>query len=59
VWVRAAEPFLTQVSRAEGTVQQRYSSPDAPSIGDIAVAFGSVWTSASEDSTVLRLDVDP
>ena len=47
--------MLTRVDVATGTVAERLTLPTVTSIGDVLVAFGSVWTSGSEDDVVLRI----
>jgi hypothetical protein len=55
VWVRATSPFLTRIDRDSGEVIETFSSPEAPSIGDIVVTAGSVWTTASDHDVLFRL----
>lgn len=53
VWIRNTDPLLTRVDRATGEILGTYTS-DFTSGGDSVYAFGSVWTSASDDATILR-----
>ena len=53
VWVRNVDPFLTRADRNTGAVVQQYQA-DATSGGDILYAFGSIWTTASDDATLFR-----
>ena len=55
VWVRNPDTFLTRIDSASGAVTARYASRAALSGGSVLVAYGSLWTSASDDSTVLRV----
>ncbi len=55
LWIRSKDPVLTRVDVATGTVAERLTLPTVTSIGDVLVAFGSVWTSGSEDDVVLRI----
>jgi virginiamycin B lyase len=53
VWVRAPEAFLTRIDPATNQVVEVIDGP--VSAGDVTVAFGSVWATASNSLTVYRL----
>lgn len=53
VWIRGTDPVLTRADRVTGAVIAQYPL-DVTSAGDTVYAFGSVWTSASDDAIVLR-----
>ncbi len=53
VWIRDTAPLLTRADRATGAIIAQYTL-EATSSGDSVYAFGSVWTSASDDATILR-----
>jgi hypothetical protein len=58
VWLRTAdERFLVRLDAEDGTPVEGIVS-DQFSIGDALVAFGSVWTSLSEEETLLRVGYD-
>jgi streptogramin lyase len=56
IWVRATDPFLVRIDPATGNVIETIDVPRGSD--DVAVAFGSVWTT-SEHGQVLRLDPEP
>jgi hypothetical protein len=53
VWIRSTDPVLTRADRQTGQIIATYTA-DVTSSGDSVYAFGSVWTSASDDATILR-----
>ena len=53
LWIRNAADFLQHVDTETGAVEM--ISADAPSGGDVLVAFGSVWASAYNDAALFRL----
>jgi hypothetical protein len=53
VWIRNIDPFLTRADRETGEIIERYTAT-VTSGGDTVYAFGSVWTSASEDAKIFR-----
>lgn len=57
VWVRAEDPdpFLTQIDPASRRVVRVVEAPDLPSGGDVVSDGTSVWVSAYDDGTVVRL----
>ena len=54
IWVRNPSSFLVRIDPAR-RVSARYALGSALSGGSLLVAEGSLWTSASDDSTVLRV----
>jgi outer membrane protein assembly factor BamB len=54
VFLRSGERFLVRLDAATGTPVSGVSA-DVESSGDVVVAFGSVWTSASDDAALFRL----
>ena len=55
LWVRSADPLLTRIEPATGAVTDRLTSTAVSSVGDVLSAFGSVWTSGSDDDVVIRV----
>lgn len=53
VWVRAPDAFLVRIDPATNEVVDRINGP--VSGGDVTVAFGSVWATASQALTVYRV----
>jgi hypothetical protein len=54
VWVRSADRFLARLDPVSGEPVAGISA-DVESIGDVVVAFGSVWTTAYDDAALFRL----
>jgi hypothetical protein len=57
VWVRNPSEFLARFDAATGDLIQTYS-PDVSSGGDMLLAFGSVWTTAFDNSTLFEVPID-
>lgn len=57
VWVRSEDRFLVRLDPTDLAPVEGLRSPDTPSGGDTLVAFGSVWTTAYDDATLLRIAV--
>ena len=62
VWVRNTETFLTRIDRATGDVIEDDNNAVYAEIagrltsgGDIVVGFGSIWTSAYDDTKLFRI----
>ena len=55
VWIRAEDPFLTQIDPESHTVVRVIEAPDLPSGGDVVSDGTSVWTSAYDDGAVVGL----
>jgi len=55
VWVRAGNPFLTQIDPEAHRVVRVIEAPDLPSGGDVVSDGTRVWTSAYDDGTVVGL----
>ena len=55
VWVRSEDPFLTQIDPASRRVVRVVEAPDLSSGGDVVSDGTSVWASAYDDGTVVRL----
>ena len=55
MWVRAEDPFLTQIDPKAHRVVRVIEAPDLPSGGDVVSDGASVWTSAFDDGTVVGL----
>jgi hypothetical protein len=53
VWIRNPDLLFTRADRATGEIIGTYTA-DYTSGGDSVYAFGSVWTSASDEATILR-----
>lgn len=54
VWVRAPGAFLTRIDPATNKVVETIAGPT--STGDVTVAFGSLWATASSANTIYRLE---
>ena len=59
VWVRNPAQFLLRIDPTRGDVSRRYAVPSALSGGSLLLADGALWTSASDDSAVLRVSLPP
>jgi hypothetical protein len=55
VWVRINGPFLYRIDAKSNTVAQQITSSDAVGGGSLLVAAGSLWTTADDAGTLLRL----
>ena len=55
VWVHGQDDFLTQVG-ASGEVLAAYTSEELKG-GSVFVAFGSVWATADDANTLVRLEL--
>lgn len=53
VWVRAPGAFLTRIDPGTNEVVETIAGPS--STGDVTVAFGSVWATASSENAIYRL----
>lgn len=59
VWVREEdEHFLSRIDPAEKRITEIVSAPDLPSAGDVVVAGGKVWMTASDDETLVSISAD-
>jgi streptogramin lyase len=55
VWVRSeGDAYLRKLDPATGEVLDSLRPPGGPDIGDVVVAFGSVWASSSDVSHIYR-----
>jgi streptogramin lyase len=55
VWLRTPEGTITKVDPASGKLVERLT-PDQPlTSGSLLVAFGSIWTTSSDEGTLTRL----
>jgi outer membrane protein assembly factor BamB len=57
VWVRNDDRLLVRLDATDGTPVSGVSA-DVGNAGDVAVAFGSVWTTAADDASLFRLPAD-
>src|SRR3954452_15826495 len=57
LWIHSGDPFLTRIDPASGRPVERVTAPDLPNPGDVLYAFGSLWASANNQATVVRLRV--
>jgi hypothetical protein len=55
VWVRAEDPFLTQIDAEAHRVVRVIEAPDLPSGGDVVSVGTSVWATAYDDGAVVGL----
>jgi len=59
VWLRGSDGTISRLDADTGRVLERIV-PDRPvSAGSMVVAYGSVWTTGSEEGWVIRLREDP
>ena len=59
VWVCSEDLFLVALDAADGTPLSGYDWPGATSGGDVLLAGGVLWATASNDFAALRLDPVP
>ena len=57
LWLHPGDPFLIRVDPMTGRQIERIVAPDLPNAGDVTVAFGSLWASCNNQSTLVRLRV--
>lgn len=57
LWIHADDPFLTRVDPRTGRTLERVIAPDLPNGGDVLIAFGSLWASSNNQSTLVRVRV--
>lgn len=58
VWVRVqGGPFLTLVDPVTGEIAETIVAPKLPSGGDVVEFAGSVWATATEEGTLIRLEL--
>jgi hypothetical protein len=57
LWLHSGDPFLARVDTSSGRTVERVVAPDLPNAGDVLYAFGSLWASASNEATLVRLRV--
>jgi streptogramin lyase len=55
VWVRSSEGTITQVDAASGEVLQQVAPATPLSGGSLVVAYGSIWTTGSDEGVIIRL----
>jgi len=58
LWLHPGTPFLVRVDPTTGRPVERIVAPKFPSAGDMMVAFGSLWASCNNQSTLFRLRLD-
>jgi streptogramin lyase len=58
VWLRGSDGTITRVDAVTGKVLERIVPPDPISGGSLVVAYGSIWTTGSEEGWVIRLRED-
>jgi hypothetical protein len=55
-WVRTADsPFLTRIDTRRQQIQEKILAPSLPTGGSVLRVGPSVWASASNDATVVKL----
>jgi streptogramin lyase len=58
IWVRDGDGTISRVDPSTGRIVERIT-PDHPlTAGSLYIAFGSIWTTSSDDGRVVRLRVD-
>lgn len=57
LWIHADDPFLARYDPSNGHLRERIVAPDLPNPGDVLFAFGSLWASANNQSTLVRVRV--
>lgn len=55
LWLHPGEPFLIRVDPMTGRQVERIIAPGLPNPGDVTFAFGSLWASCNNQSTLVRL----
>jgi outer membrane protein assembly factor BamB len=55
LWVHSEDPFLTHVDARTSRVVERVIAPELKSAGDVIFAFGAIWASANNESTLVRV----
>lgn len=58
LWLHPGKPLLVRVDPTTGQPVERIVAPKFPSAGDVIVAFGSLWASCNNQSTLFRLRLD-
>lgn len=57
IWVRAADGTISRIDPGTGQLVERIK-PDRPlTAGSLYIAFGSIWTTSSDDGRVVRLRI--
>lgn len=59
VWVRGSDGAITKVDLASGRVVERITPEQPLTAGSLLVAFGSIWTTSSDQGIVVRLRLEP
>jgi hypothetical protein len=58
VWLRESDGTIYRIEAASGKVLERIVPAKAVSGGSLIAAYGSVWTTGSEEGWIIRLDQD-
>lgn len=58
VWLRASDGTITRIDPASGRIVERITPEQPLSAGSLIIAFGSIWTTSSDDGTVIRLRLE-
>lgn len=58
LWLHPGQPFLIRVDPTTGRPVERIVAPDLPNPGDVTIAFGSLWASCNNQSTLVRMRLD-
>ena len=58
VWLRDSGGVIFRIDAKSGQVRERISPAGPISAGSLIIAFGSIWTSLSEEGKVVRLRLD-
>lgn len=58
LWLHSGAPFVLRVERSTGRALERIVAADLPNAGDVTIAFGSLWASCNNQSTLVRMRLD-
>jgi streptogramin lyase len=58
VWLRESDGTITKVDPASGRLVERITPEQPLTAGSLLVAFGSIWTTSSDQGTVVRLRLE-
>jgi DNA-binding beta-propeller fold protein YncE len=58
LWLHPGEPFLVRYDIETAQPVERIVASDLPNPGDVTIAFGSLWASSNNQSTLVRLRLD-
>jgi hypothetical protein len=59
IWLRGSDGTITRLDADSGRVLERIDPSSPLSAGSLVVAYGSIWTTDSEEGSVIRLREEP